>query len=165
MEIGKPQADFNKKDIKKSLMGFTKLNKKNITNELDLGMQIKYVTNRDGQILFRNGGILVKIDDKGRYIMLKSMINQTIRPWSVQLDSSEIFYKDIKENQREIKELTDQMGGYKLLKGAVRVLGSSKDIVNENIKIIKDNYNGDVENMFRYIDKLENKIQKLSNKK
>lgn len=144
------QSDFTHDDIKKRLVGFSKVSKSNL-GILKLGMWIKYITVRDGNKVFRQGGILTYIDPEARYIMLKSLINEKIAPWSVQLNNSTLFYKEqlSNENKQKITDIINHVGNIKVLEKIIDVMGENPDEILKNIKHINKNYNGKISNIFK----------------
>lgn len=111
----KRQSDFTPADIKKRVQGFTKLESNDIETveeKLAVGMQIRYISydKKRKEKTLKMGGLLQYIDPQGRFLRVKSMINNTIPPFSVQLGGAEIYYKNMGSKNEKFKQLVDLFG-------------------------------------------------------
>ena len=140
------QSNFSHDDIKKKLIGFNKADNKNL-GVLKPGMFIKYITKKNGQNLFRQGGVLTYVDPEARFIMLKTLIDGKIPPWSVQVKDSIIFYKDRSEDKKRYDALLEKVGSIELLEKIVDTMGHNTKTIVENVNYLDKYYKGKVVNI------------------
>ena len=142
----KKQSNFSHDDIKKRLIGFNKADNNNL-GVLKLGMWIKYITKKNGQNLFRQGGVLTYVDPEARFIMLKTLVDGKIPPWSVQIKDSIIFYKDRSDDKKRFNTLLEKVGSIELLEKIVDTMGNNNKSIVENIQYLDKYYKGKVYNI------------------
>ena len=110
-------------------------------------MWIKYITKKNGQNLFRQGGVLTYIDPEARFIMLKTLVDGKIPPWSVQIKDSIIFYKDRVDDKKRFDSLLEKVGSMELLEKIVDTMGHNNKAIVENIQYLDKHYKGKVHNI------------------
>lgn len=142
------QSEYTHDDIKQRLIGYTKADNKNL-GVLKLGMMIKYITKRDGKSLFRQGGVLTYIDPEAKYIMLKTLVNDQIPAWSVQVHNSIFFYKDRSEEKQLINDIIEKAGNIDILNKIVDIMGKNPEEIQQNVKTIYKNYNGSINSLLK----------------
>ena len=110
---------------------------------------IKYITKRDGKSLFRQGGVLTYIDPEAKYIMLKTLVNDQIPAWSVQVHNSIFFYKDRSEEKQLINDIIEKAGNIDILNKIVDIMGKNPEEIHQNVKTIYKNYNGSINSLLK----------------
>ena len=88
-------SDIN--EIKKRLVGYIQIHPENFI-DIDIGIWIKYITH-EGK--YRSGGVLI-VNKAPAYFILKNPTKNIT--WSVNLDNSTIFMKDIGIKRDEMIE-------------------------------------------------------------
>lgn len=141
----KKQKDFTPDEIIERLHGFTQM--KDI-KDLVIGMQIRYLSpNKTTQKqTLKMGGVLLFIDQQGRYIRIKSLIGGNTKPWSVQLVNSEIYYKDKNAGTKQYQTLIEWAGTEEDLTHLMDMMGGSRDL-GKNIRYIRENYENKLSNL------------------
>jgi hypothetical protein len=141
------QEMLSNADIKNKLKEYKKVDPKDIFT-IPIGNHIRYFTidPKTKNKLFRLGGMLQKIDPKGRYI---SLSNGTIQ-WSVQLANSILYQK--MTNDEIIKELKEEI--------KKEVLTEEKI---EDISLLKEHINK-LQNELKDLNKIKKENEKLNNK-
>ncbi len=110
--------NLDKEEVEKKLEDYQKV--EDLT-QVPLGTHLRYFTKKDGELVFRMGGVLKRNSDLPKFIILKNAVGVE---WSVQVADS-IFYKkmtvpEIKEEyEKIIKELN---GKIKKLKDRIKEL-------------------------------------------
>lgn len=110
--------NLDKEEVEKKLEDYQKV--EDLT-QVPLGTHLRYFTKKDGELVFRMGGVLKRNSDLPKFIILKNAVGVE---WSVQVTDS-IFYKkmtvpEIKEEyEKIIKELN---GKIKKLKDRIKEL-------------------------------------------
>jgi hypothetical protein len=110
--------NLDKEEVEKKLEDYQKVDD---LTQVPLGTHLRYFTKKDGELVFRMGGVLKRNSDLPKFIILKNAVGVE---WSVQVADS-IFYKkmtiqEIKEEYENIiKELNDKI---KKLKSRIKEL-------------------------------------------
>tara|TARA_Y100000389_G_C17464152_1_gene524145 strand:- start:399 stop:989 length:591 start_codon:yes stop_codon:yes gene_type:complete len=156
----KKQKDFSVQDIQERLQGFTAMKE---ISELETGMQIRYISmdQKTNSKTLKMGGILVFIDAKGRYLRVKSLIGGNTKPWSVQIENSEIYYKDKNKDTKHYQTILDWIGGdAQDIDNIMEIMGGGGDLT-KNIRYIRDNYGNQLISLVRSNKQLLEQYDKL----
>ena len=139
----KRQSDFTDQDIKDRLKGFKKVMGSDAESLLVLepGMQVRWIAEdrrNPGKKSLRMGGVLTYVDDKAdppRFLRVQSMVSKTIKPFSVQIKDSEIYYRENMRKDPRFEELVEQCGDDpKIVKELGRI---AEDTANNLEKVIE----------------------------
>ena len=155
----KKQKDFSRQDIIDRLKGFKQMEH---IKQLETGMQIRYVSEdpNTGKQSLKMGGILIFIDPKSRFLRVQSMISSTIKPWSVQLGGSEVYYRSRKAESDDLNKIMSWAGSENNMQAIMRTLGKDNDLAR-NMRYIDDNYNGALVNLVTSNKQMVEKVDKL----
>jgi hypothetical protein len=138
----KKQKDFTPQDIMERLKGFVQMED---VDQLRTGMQVRYVSTdaASGRKTLKMGGILVYVDPKHRYLRVKSLLPGSIAPWSVQLATAEVYFRDREQEQREHAAMVAWAGTTENLERIRSVLGDG-DALERNLRYVERNYRGEL---------------------
>jgi hypothetical protein len=145
------QETMTNKEIEDKLKDYKKVS--NII-QVPINTHIRYFTkDKTGNKVFRLGGVLTKVGDNQKYIVLS---NGTLS-WSVQLDNSQLFQKmsDAELKQEIRKEITQQIDS-----GADDVMQENDELRKENKDLMKK-----LEHVTKKLDFIEDAIKKDKQKK
>lgn len=142
----KRQSSFDDKEIKERLEGFEKLVKnEDVDKVLKVGMHIRYISydERHGRRTLKMGGVLQFIDPQLRYLRLQSMINNRIKPWSVQLAKSEIHYKRMIRKDDRYESIVEKFESDDLLQKYIDMVdGSNAKMISNIVKYCERHSDG-----------------------
>jgi hypothetical protein len=142
-------------EIKDKLVGYQEFNKKDIYN-VKLGTSIRYFSldKRTKKDTFKTGGILVSFNKEKRFFRLKNPVAKIT--WSVQLNAvTKIYKKDVvgerKKNDKiatNVKKIIlEDKNDPNVLIELVKVFGEKPSIIERNLNIINEHYDGDINNL------------------
>jgi hypothetical protein len=110
--------NLDKEEVEKKLEDYQKV--EDLT-KVPLGTHLRYFTKKDGELLFRMGGVLKANTGLPKFVILKNALNVE---WSVQVSDS-IFYKKmtIQEIKDEYENIIKELNGkIKKLKEKIKQL-------------------------------------------
>lgn len=168
----KKQSELSQDEINDKIKGFTKMAK---INELRKGMLVRYYAKdrETGKMNFRMGGILTFIHEKDGYLRLKNTVTNT--SWSVQLNTSIIYYKDVQQSRKETHNIGDRISKLldkfdkensldnkiNFIEDLINVMGNNPNSVDRNIDRIYNEFDGSITVLFEEYDKIKKKYKKL----
>ncbi len=110
--------NLDKEDVEKKLEDYQKVDD---LTKVPLGTHLRYFTKKDGELIFRMGGVLKINKDLPKFVILKNAVGVE---WSVQVADT-IFYKKmtIQEIKDEYENIIKELNGkIKKLKDKIREL-------------------------------------------
>jgi hypothetical protein len=150
------QDTLSNTDIKDKLKDYKKVND---MSKISISTHLRYFTkDKNGNQLFRLGGVLTKIDPELRYVILS---NGSLS-WSVQIKNSTFFQKmSEKEVRDEIKkELTEEQScveEYNELKKKIKTLTNKFETLENNYENLENEY----KKVLKKNNILESEIKKI----
>jgi hypothetical protein len=149
------QESMTNKEIEEKLKNYKKV--ANIL-QTPINSHLRYfTTDKSGSKVFRLGGVLSKVGDNRKYVVLT---NGTLS-WSVQIDNS-IFYCKMSDNelQNEMKEEIRQEILTEIDNGSNDMSSENKELKKENKSLLKK-----IDHLTEKIKYIENAILAEKNKK